>query len=194
MHNLKDILAKLSAALRSLDAVIENFKNKKQKDMSNDEAMTNLPDGKAGPNLPATPEATPKYRWGTPQDARHSVRLIADEEGLTVKQKNDMCATVECESGFNPTIVVHNCMLNTTPRSVRKENYDPAKHGRITTTDYGICQINDYFHIGPNKEFPSEEYVLENPEKCIRWMCTCTKGGLLRLWVCYQKGMYKQYL
>jgi hypothetical protein len=30
--------------------------------------------------------------------------------------------------------------------------------GAISATDWGICQINDRFHIGPNMDFPSVEW------------------------------------
>ena len=111
------------------------------------------------------------YDWSDPEKARHSVRVICDEEGLTVAQKNTLCETVKCESGFNP---------------LAKHENKNAK-GVITSTDWGICQINDYWHIGPNKSFPSVEYVLNNPEACIRWMCTMWKANKQMLWVCYKK-------
>lgn len=139
------------------------------------------------PNLPPTaplpPEPTPtpppapKYLWDTPANVRHSVRVICDEMGLTVEQKNDLCATVACESGFNPKCIHNNIV-----------------QGRVTSTDYGIAQVNDFWHIGPGKDFPSVDYVLNNPEACIRWMCKQWKAGHARLWVCYAKNMYQQYL
>lgn len=124
------------------------------------------------------PEEVSKYLWNTRENARHSVRVICDEEGLSIGQKNDLCATVSCESGFNPICIHPNL----------------SSDGKLLSTDFGICQINDYWHIGPGKEFKSPEFVLQNPEACIRWMCRMWKAGKGNLWVCYLKGLYKNHL
>lgn len=121
---------------------------------------------------PPTPPIVPKYLWDTPDDIRHSIRVICDEEGLTVAQKNDMCATIKCESNFDLE----------------------AKHVNGKTTDWGLCQINDYYHIGVGKDFPSVDYVLNNPEAVVRWMARLWKNGRGILWVCYSKGYYKNYM
>lgn len=137
------------------------------------------------PTKPPTPTPQPRavlnpsapYDWSTPQAARHSCRVIADEEGLTVEQKNLMSQTLHCESGYNNKATHPN--LNT--------------KGFVTSTDYGIAQINDHWHIGEGKTFPSVEYVKENPEKVIRWMCKMVKAGKLNLWVCYSSKLYLKY-
>src|SRR5689334_6112605 len=55
----------------------------------------------APPAPPSTPEHAPTYLlWDTPEHARHSVRVLCDEEGLSVKDKNDLCATIGAESGW----------------------------------------------------------------------------------------------
>lgn len=123
-------------------------------------------------------EATPKlkYLWDTPDVARHSVRLLCDEMGLTVAEKNLICQVINCESGFH--------------QYAKNENkYD----GKVTSTDWGICQINDYWHIGKEKTFPSAQYVLDNPEACVRWMIKMFKTGRLNLWVCFSGNYYKNY-
>lgn len=127
------------------------------------------------PVIEPTPEPiAPKYEWDTPEKARHSVRVICDEEGLTVAQKNELCATVQCESGFN----IHTVHPNI------------GKDGKVHSTDYGICQWNDYYH---GKEISPDE-ALHNPEKAVRLMCAYWKRGQGRLWVCYSKELYKKYL
>lgn len=142
------------------------------------------------PPTPPAPQppapATPTYIWDNPADARHSVRVICDEEGLTydmqygaITAKNIMCACVQVESGFKPGAV--------------HQNKDPHS-GLVTSTDYGIVQINDFFHIGPGKDFPSVQYVLDNPEACVRWMAKLFKNGKANLWSSYQSGVYKKYL
>jgi len=115
--------------------------------------------------------------WETPEKARHSVRVICDEEGLTVEQKNTLCATVGAESGWKP-------------RAINKN----VRDGIVKSIDYGICQINDYWHIGPTKYFKSPEEVLSNPEKCIRWMCKMWKAEKRNLLAAYNNGSYKRYL
>lgn len=118
-------------------------------------------------------ESTPKYDWDTPVLARHSVRVICDEEGLTTSQKNTLCATIACESGFNPKAI----------------NYNKV-NGRVVSTDFGICQWNDYYH---GKEISPEEAV-NNPEKAVRLMCKYWKQGLERQWVCYSTGRFARHL
>lgn len=112
--------------------------------------------------------------WDTPQNAKHSIRLICDEEGLTFEQKNTMCATIGAESGYKTT--------------ARLDNKD--KQGRIWSTDWGICQWNDYWH---GKEISPEEAV-NNPEKAVRLMCQYWKRGQRTQWVAYLNGSYKRYL
>lgn len=113
--------------------------------------------------------------WDTPENVRHSIRVICDQEGLTVEQKNILTATLQCESGFNPKTV--------------HPNIDP-KSGKVFSTDYGVCQWNDYYH---GKEISPEEAV-SNPEKAVRLMCSYVKKGQIKQWVCYSAGLYKKYL
>lgn len=114
--------------------------------------------------------------WSNYANARHNVRVLCDLEGLTEKQKNDLSSTIHCESNYNINCVHPNVV-----------------NGQVSSTDYGICQINDWFHIGAGKDFPSVAYVMSNPEACVRWMCQMCKAGKLELWVCYLKNMYQNY-
>lgn len=115
-----------------------------------------------------------KYDWSTQEKARHSVRVICDEEGLSVKDKNDLCGTVGGESGWNP-------------RAIGK----PNKNG---SRDYGIVQLNDHFWIGEGKLYPNIEAVYNDPEGCIRWMCKQWKAGNKNWWYAYKNGSYRNYL
>lgn len=126
------------------------------------------------PPTPKNPDAL--LMWNNAQNCRHNVRAICDLEGLNEQQKNDLSGTIHCESNYNPNCVHPNVV-----------------NGITTSTDYGICQINDYFHIGIGKDFPSVEYVLQNPEACVRWMCKQWLAGNGRLWVCYLKNIYTHY-
>lgn len=113
--------------------------------------------------LPTPPPAPPEMM-------QQMVRRKCKEHGLNLKQSNELYNTVKCESGFNP-----------------KAKFENRKDGKVWSTDWGICQINDYWWIGKGKRFPSIEYVLENPGACIDWMCEQFKAGNEYYWVCWQK-------
>lgn len=125
------------------------------------------------PQPPTQPITPSRYDWDTPTLARHSVRVICDEEGLTVEQKDTMCATIGAESGWKTSAVNYN-----------------KKNGKVVSTDYGICQWNDYYH---GKEISPDEAV-NNPEKAVRLMCAYWKRGQRDLWSAYKNGSYKKYL
>lgn len=115
------------------------------------------------------PVEQPKYDWSTKESTRHSCRVIMDEYGLSWDEKDLLCKVIRCESGFD----VHAVNAN--------------------TNDFGIVQVNERYWIGEGKKFPSVDYVLENPEVCVRWMIEEYKKGHLRWWVCYSKGMHLNY-
>lgn len=129
------------------------------------------------PPTPVTPPTAPistsqAYDWSTPEAARHSVRVICDEEGLTVPQKNLLSQVIHCESGYNPNIVHPN-----------------LSNGKVFSTDYGIAQWNNFYH---GKEISPDD-ALHNPEKAIRLMCSYVKAGRISQWVCYSSSLYKKY-
>lgn len=126
------------------------------------------------PITPIVEPMQPKYVWDTPVMARHSLRVICDEEGLSTGQKNILCATVGAESGWKPSAV--------------------GKPNKNNTRDWGICQINDGIWIGQGKTFPTTDYVLENPEVCVRWMCKMWKQGHQNWWSAYNNGSFTKYL
>jgi hypothetical protein len=143
--------------------------------------------------LPPEPAPAPTaLLWDTVEHAKHSVRVICDEEGLTVPQKNDLCATVGAESGWQSYYLAG--VLKGKP--VKRDNVDP-KTGEVWSRDWGIAQINDApknAHIGPGKDFPSVPYVLNNPEACIRWMARMWKAGHANWWIAYKSGAYRKFL
>jgi hypothetical protein len=126
------------------------------------------------PTVSSDPDAL--LPWGPIQNNHHNIRALCDLEGLTLQQKNDLTATLHCESGWDIETIHKNVV-----------------DGIVASTDYGICQINDYYHIGEGKDFPSVDFVMQNPEACVRWMCKQWKAGNGRLWVCFSKSLYKQY-
>ncbi len=117
--------------------------------------------------------APPKYLWDTPADARHSVRVICDEESLTLEQKNTMTATIGGESGWI-IAATHKNIVN----------------GVVASVDNGICQWNSIYH---GKEITPDE-ALHDPEKAVRLMCAYWKRGQRNLWDAYLNGSYKRYL
>lgn len=116
--------------------------------------------------------------WDTPANARHSVRVICDNKGLSFKEKELICAVIMAESGFKNGVVNNN-------RNAK---------GVITSTDWGIVQCNDRFWIGENKKFPSVDYVLEHPGEMVSWMIDCYRAGHLDWWCAYQNKSYLAYL
>jgi hypothetical protein len=126
------------------------------------------------PPKPTPTPPQPKYRWDTPTNVSHSIRVICDEERMSLEQKNTMWATIKAESGFNTKAV----------------NYNRRKDGSIASTDYGLCQWNDYYH---GSEISPDEAV-DDPEKAVRLMCAYWKRGQRDLWIAYKSGSYKKYL
>ena len=120
----------------------------------------------------------PPYDWSTTEKSRYNVRRICDDMGLTFEEKVTICACIYQESGFN--------------NNAKCRNRD--KDGNLLSTDWGLCQINDFWHCGAGKTFQSAEYVVAHPEECVRWMIKMYKAGQLKLWVSYSAGHYKKWL
>jgi hypothetical protein len=116
--------------------------------------------------------------WSIPENAKHNVRVLCDLAGLTLYSKNVITACIEVESGFRI--------------GATHDNRDAL--GNLLSTDYGICQINDFYHIGPDKDFPSVGYVMTHPQECVVWMIKMMQEGHLNMWVSYSSGAYKQFL
>lgn len=139
------------------------------------------------PPLPSPAPIPPKLSWRTAPEAYLSTRILCDEYGLSLANKNIICACIYQESNF----------LNYLRPGVptKFENRDEAT-GRVWSTDWGICQINDTkgWHIGPGLPFPSVQYVLDNPEKAVRYMIRMFQKGKLSLWSSYKFGHYKKWL
>lgn len=131
------------------------------------------------PIVPQQPPAPETLSFDTPAHAWHAVRVLCDNAGLTYDAKNVICACIYQESRFNNKAVNHN--INSQTRI-------------ITSSDFGICQINDRFHIGLGKDFPSVTYVLANPDKAVQWMISMYRTGKLNLWVSYSSGAYERWL
>lgn len=124
-----------------------------------------------------TPPAPLKF--DTVQNSQICVRLLCIKEALTPAQQAELYAVIEAESGFKNDLI--------------HPNRD-AKTGELLSTDYGICQVNDFYHIGTGKDFPTVAFVIDNPEAVVTWMIEMYKAGKIDLWSAYQNGSYKKYL
>jgi hypothetical protein len=126
-----------------------------------------------------------KLSYDNPKHAFHAARVICDELGLTVDQKNVLCACIYQESRF----------MNRRADGSPVINQNRDSYGNVWSTDYGIGQVNDYYHCSPGKTFPSVQYVMDNPEAVIRWMAGIMKRtGKLQPWSSYTSGAYRQWL
>ena len=119
----------------------------------------------------------PVYDWSTRETTRKSCRMVMDEFGLTWKEKDLLCAVIKGESAFD----------------IYSKN-DNKKNGKVLSTDWGICQINDFYHVGQGKSFPSVQYILDNPDECVRFMVRMYKLGHLDWWIAYRNGSWKKYI
>ncbi len=137
-----------------------------------------------------------QYVFDTPTEAEHSVRLLCDAEALSWEQKNELAGTIWGESRFknfkeDGTPLVH---LNYEEHEDGTFILDAEGNKILSSTDYGLCQINDHYHIGAGKDFPSVDYVMQNPRKVVEWMINMYKAGKINLWDAHLNGSYKNYI
>jgi hypothetical protein len=103
------------------------------------------------------------------------VRRVCAQEGMSYSATELIVAIIWAESAMKP-------------RAIGKPNRDG-------TIDYGLCQFNSYWWIGPGKTFPTPEYVLSHPAESVKVMCQhLKKTGRYRDWSAYNNGSYKKYL
>lgn len=123
---------------------------------------------------PVESSPNPHLLFDTPKNAFHSVRVACDDMNLTLAQKNIICACIYQESRFNNKAIGKN----------------------KNSTDWGIVQVNDTkgWHIGKGLKFPSVQYVIDNPEECVKWMIQMYRKGQLNLWASYSSGAYRQWI
>ena len=113
-----------------------------------------------------------------------SILAMCTQNGLDpimingVSASKVLVACVEVESNFEP----HAIHLNVN------------ENGAVTSIDYGIVQVNDFWHIGPGKDFATPEAVLSNPTACIEWMVKMFLAGKQDLWTSYSSGAYLKFL
>lgn len=111
--------------------------------------------------------------WDTPQNTRHSCRVIMDQYELTWDEKDLLCAVIEAESGFN----IH---------ATHKNNNG--------SSDFGLVQMNSTYWVGPGKYFSSVQEVFDDPAKSVRFMIESYKSGHLNRWYAYTNKSYLKYM
>ena len=94
------------------------------------------------------------------------VRKIAANYAVDVET---LVAVIKCESGMNPKAVNRNT------------------NG---TTDYGLCQFNDYWY----RDKISPQTALNHPEIAVNVMCQAWVNGRAKDWICYRNGGYIKHL
>lgn len=126
--------------------------------------------------------------WDTQKDAWHSVGVLCDNAGLSYKDKTDIRACIYQESEFE------NRYMSGPKIGQPVSHPNLNKDGSLSSTDWGIVQINDWFHIGIGKDFSSVDFVVANPDKAVGFMIEMSKIGQLGLWSSYKTGVYKVHL
>lgn len=95
-------------------------------------------------SVPEPLPVPPPLLWDTPQNVKHSIRVICDQEGLTFLQKELACDICSCESGFKPMAKLVNG-----PNSI----------------DRGLFQWNSLYHP------QITDKIAYDPEKSTRLAC-----------------------
>jgi len=169
IYNLKELLSQLVSKQS-----IPNISND-----SNTFSNSNTPD--VPDYIPQEIPDKPVCDFSTPEKARLSTIRICAEKGLNQTQTETICGVIACESGFN----------------INAKNENKDKNGKVLSTDFGICQYNDYYYIGENKPIPSIDVALHDPEFCVKIMIDIYLGKIsgrrIKDWVCFSSGKYTYY-
>ena len=134
------------------------------------------------PIAPPSPEKPPiptpivpkvSHAYGDyPEDGKMALRLMACQKclaaGFDYNKMVNFFATIEGESGWNPAC-----------ENINKDG----------TGDYGLCQLNSYWYLPPNKMTPQE--AEDNPGKCLDIMVNAWKAGRMNDWIAFKGGGYK---
>ncbi len=121
---------------------------------------------------------TPRYnppmplQWDTPSHTCHAFRVLCDQSGLSLENKNLLSACVFQESRFDNKAVCHNAH----------------------SSDLGFVQINDKIWTGIGEPFTDGADIVAHPEKAATFLIRMFKAGKLDLWVSYKSGAYHQWL
>lgn len=135
------------------------------------------------PATPVDPDSV-VYPWDSQKHNWHNVRVLCDKAKLSVADKNIICACIYQESEF----------FNILPSGLPVTHKNMNAASELLSTDWGIAQINDYWHVKATPDFPSAEYIVAHPEEAVGYMIRCYKAGNIDLWSSYVSGAYKKWL
>ena len=127
--------------------------------------------------------------WDTPKHAYRSTRILCDKAGLSLAKTVNVDGIL-----YTPADIVCSVIMGESEFSNNARNFNKNKAGVVTSVDYGICQVNSYFHIGLGKDFESVDFVLNNPGRMVQWMINNYKLGKISMWCAYTSNWYKHYL
>lgn len=144
--------------------------------------------------LPSMPQTTPTLSvepnpdvlttWDTQKNNYHNARVLCDLSFLTVEEKNLICACLYQESE----------LYNYLPNGQPVTHQNKSVNGVLLSTDWGIAQINDYWHVEKYPDFSSSTDIMANPQKAVQFMIDAYKNGGLNQWVSYSSGAYQKWL
>lgn len=182
MNSLQKVLSTLQAALQYLSGILERMKPVPVTTTTTPTAPAPV---KPAPK-PTTPTVNPDALNPWDQSIagnEHNVRALCDLANVNLEGKNIISACVEIESNFQ------NYYIGTTNPVIHRN----ILNGRVESTDWGIVQINDFYHIGPGKDFASTDYVLANPTATVNYMIRMYKAGKINMWSSYVGLMKGEY-
>ena len=110
------------------------------------------------------------------KEACKMAKRVCEEEGLPDWMKRELLGTIAGESKYNVFCINRN-------RDAR---------GNVSTTDFGISQLNDFFYLRAHNMTGDE--ALNNPEKCVRIMCQAFKAGRAKDWIAWRNHNWEKHL
>jgi hypothetical protein len=114
----------------------------------------------------------------TKENRGQMVFRVCREEKLPASLAIELWATICGESEFNPNAKCFN-----------KDHY-----GNVVSVDYGLCQLNSYWYIGPTKTVKTPFEALTNPEKCVRVMAKAFNAGRANDWIIHRTGKHLPFM
>lgn len=132
--------------------------------------------------------------WDGPKNNRHNIRVLCDLSGLSLVPSIAVKLPNGTTKLFTAKDIITACIFQESEFMNYFKDGTPVTHDNGSSKDWGIVQINDKYHIGPGKDFPSSDYVMAHPEKAVQFMIDMYKAGKLGMWVSYSSSDFTQWL